>query len=76
MDPGQYTDTAQIAANHWTEVKQAVASGKPLADFFRNARGGINLVRIGLDHDVVFAAQIDSLPHVPRLCLKDWVIQL
>jgi len=75
-EPGQCTDTAQIATNHWDQVQQAVATGKPLADFFRNARGGINLVRIGLDHDVVFAANIDSLPHVPRLCTKEWAIRL
>lgn len=76
IEPGQLTDTAQIATNHWQQTQAAVTNGKPLADFFRNARGGINLVRIGLDHDIVFASQIDSLPHVPKLCITTWSITL
>jgi 2-phosphosulfolactate phosphatase len=76
IEPGKSTDTAQIATNHWQQTQAAIAEGKPLADFFRNARGGINLVRIGLDHDIVFASQIDSLPNVPKLCTKVWAIRL
>ena len=76
VEPGKSTDTAQIATNHWLRTKAEVDNGKPLADFFRNARGGINLVRIGLDHDIVFASQIDSLPHVPKLCKESWSIKL
>ena len=76
IEPGKPTDTAQIATHHWLQTKAEVDNGKPLADFFRNARGGINLVRIGLDHDIVFASQIDSLPHVPKLCQESWSIKL
>ncbi len=76
IEPGKLTDTAQIATHHWRQVQFQIASGKPLADFFRDARGGINLVRIGLDHDIVFASQIDSLPHVPKLCTESWSIRL
>jgi 2-phosphosulfolactate phosphatase len=76
IDPGKVTDTAMIAVNHWKQTKAEVENGKPLADFFRTARGGINLVRIGLDHDIVFACQIDSLPHVPKLCQDSWSIKL
>jgi len=73
VEPGKCTDTAQIATSHWRQTSAEVDSGKPLADFFRTARGGINLVRIGLDHDIVFASQI---PHVPKLCKESWSIRL
>jgi len=76
IEPGKSTDTAQIAMNHWRQVQTEISADKPLADFFRTARGGINLVRIGLDHDIVFASQIDSLPHVPKLCKESWSIRL
>jgi 2-phosphosulfolactate phosphatase len=72
----QLTDSATIAMNHWLEVSRSVANGeRQLADFFRNARGGINLVRIGHDPDIVFASQIDSLPIVPELDLASWTIR-
>ena len=73
---GQLTDSAAIALNHWRHTKQAMESGTPLADFFRNARGGINLVKIGHDPDIVFAAGIDTVPVVPELDLKTWSIRL
>jgi len=72
----QLTDTATIAVDHWRNTKRAVESGQPLADFFRNARGGINLVKIGHDPDIVFASQIDTVPVVPELDIKTWSIRL
>ena len=68
------TDAANIALDHWTAVEREVVTGKPLADFFRTARGGINLVRIGHDADVQFAANIDSFDTVPELDLESWSI--
>ena len=73
---GQLTDTATIAVNHWRSVNQEIRNGKLLADFFRNAKGGINLVKIGHDLDIIFASQIDALPVVPELDLKTWSIRL
>ena len=77
---GKLTDTAGIALNHWQNTKrnvdQADGSSGTLADVFRNARGGINLVRIGHDPDIVFASQIDKVPVVPELDLEKWSIQL
>ena len=73
---GQLTDNASIAFNHWQNTKRAVDSGIPLADFFRNARGGINLVKIGHDRDIVFAAEVDTVPVVPELDLDSWSIRL
>ncbi len=73
---GQLTDTASIAVDHWKNVKQNMKSGTPLAEFFRNARGGINLVKIGHDDDIVFASRIDSLPVVPELDIESWSIRL
>ncbi len=73
---GQLTDIATIALGHWQTTKRAVENGTPLAEFFRNARGGINLVKIGRNPDIEFAAQIDSLPVVPELDLANWSIRL
>lgn len=74
LPTGQRTDAASLALNHWESTQQAIAGGKPLEDFFRTARGGINLVRIGHDADVVFAAQINRVPIVPELDVQSWRI--
>lgn len=74
-EPTKLTDPAEIAMHHWRTRKAEVDSGKDLADFFRNCRGGINLVRIGHDSDVVFASQIDLLDRVPELDLESWTIR-
>ena len=68
------TDAANIALDHWNEVEREIIAGKPLADFFRAARGGVNLVRIGHDADVEFAATIDAFDGVPELDLETWTI--
>jgi len=64
-----------IASSHWQTVQQQVEGGIPLADFFKNARGGINLVKIGHSADIEFAANIDSLPIVSELNTKTWQIR-
>ena len=71
---GKFTDPAMIATNHWQTVQQQVEAGAELADFFKNARGGINLVKIGHSADIEFAANIDSLPIVSELNTKTWQI--
>lgn len=73
---GQLTDNATIALGHWQSTKRAVDGGIPLAEFFRKAAGGINLVKIGHDHDIAFAAEIDSIPVVPELDLNRWSIRI
>ncbi len=74
--PGQLSDMATIALNHWQNTCRQIQQGKQLADFFRTARGGINLVRIGRDEDIVFASQIDTVPVVPELDVSSWSIRL
>jgi 2-phosphosulfolactate phosphatase len=69
-------DMARIAVNHWRNTCAMIKQGSELADFFRTARGGINLVKIGQDEDIVFASQIDTVPVVPELSVKDWSIRL
>ena len=68
------TDAANIALDHWRTVDREVATGKPLVEFFKTARGGINLVRIGHEADVEFASRIDSFDTVPELDLQAWKI--
>jgi 2-phosphosulfolactate phosphatase len=71
----QLSDRGLIALHHWLSVKRAIQEGQSLVDFFRLARGGVNLVKIGLIHDLVFAANIDSHQNVPRLNVPDWAIE-
>ncbi len=73
---GKLTDTASIALNHWQNTKASVEAGGTLADVFRDARGGINLVKIGHDPDIVFASEIDKVPVVAELDLEKWSIRL
>ena len=72
---GKLTDPATIATNHWQTVARQVEGGAELTDFFKNARGGINLVKIGHSADIEFAANIDSLPIVSELNTKTWQIR-
>jgi len=74
LPPAFLTDAANIALDHWKAIQSQVEAGKPLADFFSTARGGINLVRIGHDADVSFAANVDSYDRVPELDLETWTI--
>ncbi len=73
---GLIKDSAMIALNHWNSTQREITAGAPLADFFRNARGGINLVKIGHDPDIVFASQTDVIPVVPELDVEQWSIRL
>lgn len=74
-ESSKLTDPASIALHHWRTLKAEVDSGKPLSDFFKDCRGGINLVRIGHEKDVEFAAQIDIRDHVPELDKESWSIR-
>jgi 2-phosphosulfolactate phosphatase len=70
-------DSAEISLSHWRSTQQKIRSDNcQLADFMRVARGGKNLVRIGLDHDIVFSSQIDTIPIVPALDIKTWTIRV
>ena len=72
---GKLTDPATIAINHWQTVQRQIDAGTPLAEFFKNARGGINLVKIGHTPDIEFAANIDCLTVVSELNTKTWQIR-
>ncbi|MEM9944295.1 MAG: 2-phosphosulfolactate phosphatase [Planctomycetota bacterium] len=70
------TDTAKIARDHWKAVQAGIDAGGSLADVFRIARGGIHLVKIGHDPDIVYASQLDICHDVPELNLEKWSIRL
>jgi 2-phosphosulfolactate phosphatase len=54
-------EPTQRAAKHWLELRS-----DQLVPFLRRSSGGSNLVALGLDPDIVRAAQVDSLPVVPE----------
>lgn len=70
----QLSDRALIALHHWLAIKQTIDLGGSLVDFFRVARGGVNLVKIGMINDLAYAAQIDSHQIVPQLDIEGWEI--
>lgn len=70
-------DAALVSLGHWQSIQHQVRNeNKQLADFMRTARGGKNLVRIGLDEDIVFSSQIDTIPIVPVLDIASWTIRV
>ena len=70
-------DSAQISLGHWQSTQYKIQNeNRELADFMRTARGGKNLVRIGLDKDIVFSSQIDTIPIVPELDVESWTIRV
>jgi 2-phosphosulfolactate phosphatase len=67
---------ALIALNHWQRTCDQIERGTSLADLFKLSRGGVNLVKIGLDADIEFAARIDEISIVPELNISDWAIRV
>ena len=59
----ELNDSAQIARDTWSRFKER---GESLADALRTTRGGRNLVDIGMQPDIGFAAKIDRYDLVPR----------
>ncbi len=47
-----------------------------LIEDLSTTRGGRNLVKLGLEKDIEFAAQCDSRPVVPRLDMRRWCFQV
>lgn len=43
--------------------------------FFRSGQGGQNLVRLGRDEDIEFAARLDTVSIVPRLKIDTWQVE-
>jgi 2-phosphosulfolactate phosphatase len=74
-------DAAVAACREWERiVAKAQAAdctiSEELANQFREAPGGRNLLQIGLDRDLVDCAQVDRLSIVPALNVKTWRIGL
>lgn len=64
--PEVCNDQAQLAGDAWRAAVGELRSG-PLADVLRDSGGGRNLIEIGQERDVEWAAQIDRCHRVPRV---------
>lgn len=64
----------QIAAQMWDSVSRQFSHGHSLCQELRNSRGGRNLVKLGMDHDIQIAADVDKFAIVPELDLTGGVI--
>lgn len=70
VDEFEQNDQAKIAIAAW----KVAASDTSLADVLRQTRGGRNLTKIGMQHDIETAATIDQFQVVPELDLDDFKI--
>lgn len=67
-EAGDRLDAAAVAALvAWRALAARGALPEALGEAFRSARGGANLVALGMESDLALAAAIDSLRVVPRL---------
>jgi 2-phosphosulfolactate phosphatase len=67
----QLNDCAEIALSHWCSVEQCMATRNSTAEDvvaqrFRTARGGVNLLELGYDSDLVLCSRIDTTDVVPE----------
>lgn len=69
-------DGARIALATWQEVESQQAKGMTLAECLHHSQGGRNLLRIGQQGDIEWAADIDRFDCVPKLKRDDWAVCL
>lgn len=69
-------DQAFIARDVWRAVMDDIRAGKSLAEELRDSQGGRNLIRIGYEHDLAIAAQIDKFEFVCELDISQWKIRI
>ncbi|MGI9519352.1 MAG: 2-phosphosulfolactate phosphatase [Pirellulaceae bacterium] len=60
---------AQACQAMWETAGRQIAGGASLATILGQCRGGQNLLRLGLERDIEFAAQVDRFSLVP--CLNE-----
>lgn len=69
-------DQWRIAADGWRALGRSPPAAAWLSVQLHHTQGGRNLVRIGLDADIVDAARFDRFSRVPELDVKQWRIRL
>ena len=79
MAKAQINDQARLAMDCWrSAVPHGARPPKALAGelslALHETQGGRNLVRIGLEHDIDVAAEVDRFDIVPQLDLAEWRI--
>jgi 2-phosphosulfolactate phosphatase len=65
-------DSWRAAVPHGVRPPQALAGELSLA--LHDTQGGRNLMAIGLEHDIDFAAEVDRFDIVPQLDIAQWRI--
>jgi len=71
-DVEMWDDSTKGAAENWPEG----IPSKLLIDSLRRSSGGRNLVELGFDHDIVRAAEVDSISVVPEYSSITRAIQI
>ncbi len=69
-------DAARMAWRGWRSIQRPENNASQgLAESLRLGAGGSNLIRIGREADIDFAARLDTISAVPELVLSDWWIR-
>ncbi len=79
VDESKQNDQARIARESWRNAMGAAMGDLTkarlaLAETLRDTQGGRNLIRLGLERDIVDCAELDALDVVPELDLVAWRI--
>lgn len=69
-------DAARIAQQTWQSLFPAQPSAARLAAELEQSHGGQNLVRLGMQADLQWAAVIDRCPILPQLHHASWTIRV
>jgi 2-phosphosulfolactate phosphatase len=69
-------DSARLAEEAWQASGQEMGSAEALAQVLRDSQGGRNLVRLGREEDILWAASIDRTPVLAELDRTRWTIRL
>lgn len=72
----EINDQWRIARDAWRAQRLPEPATDWLSSLLRRTQGGRNLIRIGLDADIVDAARLDRFAHVPELHTREWKITL
>jgi 2-phosphosulfolactate phosphatase len=79
VDPTGLNDEARIARDVWTSAMGDVRppdrhANRKLADVLRHCQGGLNLINVGLERDILDAADVDRYDFAPVLDSLHWRI--
>jgi 2-phosphosulfolactate phosphatase len=75
-EPIKLNDEAQVATMAWQSIALSPHRDSALLKALRSSRGGLNLLALGFDLDIEFAASVDRYAGVPQFDHQQQYLQL